>query len=313
VDTADPTPDPTRTLNCAPTAATTMTNTVSHLCGFADTTNTGVPDGTALRRVPQDVSSGTGWSWANGEITVTGNGAVLDGLYVPGTVTVQASNVTIKNSRLEIGGDGSSWGNWGIALRHAPGTVIENNTISGVEKLGPRRLDNAIRDIYGDSEGFRVVGNEIYWASSCMNHVVAGGLVERNYCHDMGFNTQTGADHTNGLQTEGSTGTLLTLRDNTILVDRDQTDAIMLSGWESQQRNRTLDHNLLAGGGWTLYGMGGANENAVGIRATGNHFSRIFYSGAGYWGPVAYWNSSGTGNVWSGNIWDDTGSAVAAG
>ena len=70
--------------------------------------------------------------------------------------------------------------------------MIENNTISGVEKLGPRRLDNAIRDIYGDSEGFRVVGNEIYWASSCMNHVVAGGLIERNYCHDMGFNTRHG-------------------------------------------------------------------------------------------------------------------------
>ena len=59
--------------------------------------------------------------------------------------------------------------------------------------------------------------------------------------------------------------------------------------------------------------MGGANENAVGIRATGNHFSRIFYSGAGYWGPVAYWNNSGTGNVWTGNVWDDTGSSVAAG
>ena len=44
-----PPPQPrTRFTDCAPGVGQTMTNTVSHLCGFADTTHTGVPSGTTL-------------------------------------------------------------------------------------------------------------------------------------------------------------------------------------------------------------------------------------------------------------------------
>src|SRR5208283_4529710 len=39
---------------------------VPHACGFPDATNTGVPNGTALRTVPGQVSIGSGWHFAPG-------------------------------------------------------------------------------------------------------------------------------------------------------------------------------------------------------------------------------------------------------
>jgi hypothetical protein len=32
--------------------------------------------------------------------------------------------------------------------------------------------------------------------------------------------------------------------------------------------------------------------------------------GSGYYGVDAYFDANGTGNVWSGNIWDDTGATI---
>ena len=86
--------------NCAATLAS---------CGYAAATNTGVPAGTTLKTVPGQVSSGPGWSYsaAGNDVAVTGNGAVLSGLYIPYLVHIQATNVTIKNVQVVVGG------NWG--------------------------------------------------------------------------------------------------------------------------------------------------------------------------------------------------------
>lgn len=78
-----------------------------------------------------------------------------------------------------------------------------------------------------------------------------------------------------------------------------QTSAVTVLG-----RNVALSRNLLAGGGWTIYG--GAKRNgkggvgAAGVRVEGNIFSRAFHPKSGSFGPVTYWDSGGT-NVWSDN------------
>ena len=54
--------------------------------GFPNASNTGVPAGVSLK--------------PSGSITVTQNGAVLDGLDVSGSIRVQANNVTIKRTRI---------------------------------------------------------------------------------------------------------------------------------------------------------------------------------------------------------------------
>lgn len=289
-----------------------MTNVVSHLCGFADTTNTGFQgDEADLTRVPDDQDSGTGWHWdSRGWVQIDSNNAVLDGFFFTSNVNVQdASNVHIVNSVFEVGGD-----TWAISLRNADSFEFTDSTIRGTEKLGPNRLDNAIRDINGganNSDPITIKRVNIYWASTCVNHVTGGGLIEYLYCHDPGYNTVTDLDHTNGIQSEGSNGSLLTIRKSTILNDRVQADAIMLSGIEGDQNNKIVEDNLLAGGGYSLYGRGSSSEGATNIRARRNHFSRIFFPNGGFFGPNVYWDSDGIGNVWEDNIWDDTGATVS--
>jgi hypothetical protein len=301
-----------RDRNCAPAAADTMTNTVSSTCGFADTTNTGVPAGTTLERVPEDITApdattGSGWSWNDGGIAVT-DGAVVKNiaLRAGAAINVEADNVTIQNVRIHGGGD--IW--WGVQVRHANNVTVEDSEIWGLEQFGPDRCDSAIRDVYGDAADLTVRRVDVWWCSSPLNNITEGGLIEQNYFHDFGFDTTTGTDHTNGIQFEPGSGALMTVRDNTILNEQNQTDAIILSNdGGGPESNRRIDHNLLGGGGYCFYGSGGPGASATRITFSNNHFSRIYYPNCGSFGPTTYW-VTGDGNAWSANVWDDTGAPV---
>ncbi len=78
-----------------------------------------------------------------------------------------------------------------------------------------------------------------------------------------------------------------------------QTSAVTVLG-----RTVVLSRNLLAGGGWTIYGgatrNGKGGEGASGVRVEGNVFSRAFFPKSGSFGPVTYWDKSTT-NVWRDN------------
>src|SRR5262249_24925740 len=109
----------------------------------------------------------------------------------------------------------------------------------------------------------------------------------------------------------GSGGELLTIRHNTVLNSMSQTDAISLFEDFGRQYNRIIDDNLVAGGGYTIYG--GANAGGAptsDIRITNNRIPRLYFQNGGTYGPLAAWSGSGSGNVWSGNVWDDSGQPV---
>jgi hypothetical protein len=128
------------------------------------------------------------------------------------------------------------------------------------------------------------------------------GLIQDNYIHDMGYRS---GDHINGTTSNGG-GALLTIRHNTIFNQIDQTDAVSLFEDFGSQHDRVIDDNLLAGGGYTIYG--GANPGGAAtsnIRITNNRISRMYYPNGGYYGPVTAFDPQGSGNVWSGNVWDD--------
>ena len=82
-----------------------------HLCGFPDATNTGVPAGMALASV-QPGSHGPGWSAdSQGNVEVSGNGAVFAGYSVHGYVDVTGSDATVRDDSIvnygtDINGDG---------------------------------------------------------------------------------------------------------------------------------------------------------------------------------------------------------------
>ena len=289
-----------------------MTNTVSHLCGFADTTNAGVPRGTTLYQVPGQVSAptaatGSGWSWdaQNGLITV-GAGGVVANVQCSCSVWFMGDGGTLVDSDISTGGDGS----YPVELRHSSNVTIKNNNIHGpVQTPFPDYCDNGIRDMYADSENMTVENNNIWYCASPMNNIANGGLIEQNYMHDNGYGSSD--DHTNGIQFEPGSGRLMTVRDNTIFNPLTQTDTIILSNDSSgAESNRLITHNLLGGGGYSFYGSGWDGAPVNDITFTSNHFSRIYYPNGGYWGPDVYWVPA-SGDSWSGNVWDDTGVSVS--
>lgn len=290
-----PPPDagtPSATKNCAPSP---------HLCGFPDGTNTGVPAGVVLRKVPSQLDSGPGWHWdyTYGFIRADQAGAVLDGLDVVGEVSVMAANVTVKNCRIVNIGDSS----FGITVRPgADNAVIQDSTIRGADAAAGRVCAGV--KVWGVNS-LLVQRLDISAASTGIQTDI--GTVQDNYVHDMGFKA---GDHVNGF-TSNSGGAGLLVRHNTFLNSFGQTDAISLFEDFGEQKNATVDDNLMAGGGYSLYA--GANPGGAAtsqIRITRNRFSRLYYSTGGSYGPYTAFDPAGSGNVWDGNVWDDSGEPV---
>jgi hypothetical protein len=267
-------------------------------CGYPDATNSGVLAGTVLKTVPAQVSSGPGWtSTSDGSVHVTGNSAVVAGLYIPGTLDISANNVTVKNVKIVTDG------NFGISLRHITGVTIQNTTIAG-ENADAGRLNYGIDDVFGDSTGMVIKNDNISLARTAIQ--VSSGQITGNYIHDPGF---IAGDHTNGIYVNGNTKPL-TISGNTIFNNLTQTDDINLdaSGALGQAvANKIVTGNLLAGGGYSIYGGAALRAATSNIVIRGNSFSDLYYANGGKYGPISYFNSHGSGNVWSGNVWSGLG------
>jgi hypothetical protein len=220
---------------------------------------------------------------------------VFEGFEVSGDLNIVADNVTVRNVKITESGE-----SFGIAIRHADNTVIENVTIAPAGG----RLMVGIKDIYGDTTGTVVRRADI--ANTSTGVQIYGGLIEDSYIHDMGL---LPGDHINGTTSNGST-TPLVIRHNTILNKYNQTDAVSFFQDFGVEANRTVDNNLLAGGGYVIYGGDGGKGKATNIKITNNRISRMYYPKGGYWGWLAAFTASNSGNVLSGNVWDDTGSPV---
>jgi len=271
--------------------------TVPHACGFPDATNTGVPSGTALRSVPGQVSSGPGWHFdAKGNrVMVTASGTVLSGLSIPYTLEIDASDVTVRDVRV------TASGNFGISLRHTKGVTIEDSTISG-QNSTTGRAGSAISDVYGDSTAIVIENNDISQFKTGVQ--LSTGLIANNYIHDPGY---ISGDHTNGIYVGGTTKPL-TIYGNTIFNHLGQTDDINLDASSSKQdvANKWVVDNLLAGGGYSIYGGGSHSRSTSNIVIEDNEFGQLYYPKGGQYGPAAYFDPQQAGNVWSGNVWSGT-------
>ena len=288
-----------QTSNCAPNP---------HLCGYPDATNSGPTAGTSFKRVPEDITSpdsttGSGWHYdSRGWITVDTDGAVIKNISTNLNVDVTANNVTVMNNKIAETGDG-----FGVSLRHTANAIVENNEIAGTNATSGR-LGVAVKDIYGDTTGTQVLANNIFYVSTGIQ--LDSGLIKDNYIHDLGL---IAGDHINGTTANGGNLNQLTVSHNTVFNQFDQTDAISLFEDFGVQANKVIDNNLIAGGGYSIYG--GQNSGGIptyNIQVTNNRFSRLYFPNGGYYGPATAWNTSGAGNVWSGNVWDDSGATVGA-
>jgi hypothetical protein len=283
-------------VNSGAASAATQLNcsAVPHSCGYPDATNSGVPSGVALQTVPGQVSSGLGWRFdpVSGTVKVTGQGAVLSGLYIPYNLDISASGVLVQNVQVVTDG------NFGVSLRHVSGVTIQNSTING-QNATTGRVSAAITDVYGDSTGTTVKNDNISYFKTAVQ--LSTGLVTGNYIHNPGY---ISGDHTNGIFDVGTTQPL-TISGNTILMNLGQTDAISLNASVAGQpvANKTVSNNLIGGGSYSIYGGASLGNTTSNIVIQSNRFSQQYYPQSGRYGPVAWFNPREPGNVWNGNVW----------
>jgi hypothetical protein len=140
------------------------------------------------------------------------------------------------------------------------------------------------------------------------------GDIHDNYVHGLvpfinhsGYYQHTDAVIANGGDTAG-----LRVEHNTLLnpidVDHGASAAVGLFPDDGPVTDITIKDNWLAGGAYTLYGGG---SGAARVIVSGNVFSDEYWPQSGFYGPIAHWNPSGAGNVWSDNTFRD-GTAIAA-
>jgi hypothetical protein len=284
----------------APSATTGCDRTFRYNSeSWPDCSNTGVPPGTRLIR-------------RSGIITVHQDGTVIKDLYLTGGIDVYANNVTIEDSEILANGY------IGILQRNGyHGLKVLHNTITGDVGKGP--------DSGGEDIGVWNIGGDIEVAYDNVSEfggdvAIVKGTLRNSYLHDEQVFGSTGIggckplphpigrcyNHSDAFGIDA--GNDINIVHNTILESRipGATSAVELDDDLGTISNVTVQDNFLSGGEYCTYG--GSNPDAApstNIKYLDNAFSTLEYAHCGNYGPVAYWDRSGAGNVWSGNYWAD--------
>jgi hypothetical protein len=131
----------------------------------------------------------------------------------------------------------------------------------------------------------------------------------------------------------GGGGGPLVVQHDTLLNPNDQTAEVFGGNDYGDQTGLTITNNLLAGGGYMIYGgaygsMGASTRNVTitgnrlarcltsprsdgyGTVCSGGHDSHGYWPNGGYYGVAAYVNNAVT--TWSGNYWDDNLQAASS-
>lgn len=256
-----------------PSSSTTTSSTPSSTTTTASSTaypaagNTGVPAGVTLK--------------PSGGMTVSTAGAVIDGYNITGTLTINASNVVVKRSKIS-----SSSYNVIKVSDSATGVRIEDVEING------NKAAEGSNGIYGPATVLRA---DIQGVENGLQPET-GSVIQDSWIHDLGA---AGRPHIDGIQIDGARSNI-TVRHNTVdLRGWTQTAAVMIDNYFGPANNIVVDNNRLLGGGYTVYSDGRFDGGAItNVKYTNN---RIGY---GQWGYALIANNNVT---WSGNVDDATG------
>ena len=211
----------------------------------------------------------------SGSLNITTNGVVIQNLnIVNGNIAVNANNVTIRNCRI------TTYDYYPIE-NMGTGLVVEDCEITGTadtvqaaisfDNYTARRLN-----ISGCADGFKAN---------------ADATIEDCYIHGLRV-TQT--SHNDGIQSTG--GDDVTVRHNTI----DTNTAGVAIQFGSSNTGWLVTNNLIRATGWAFNGGSGTANNVF----TNNRFVRML----DWYGPASL---GGSGNTWSGNIYDDDGTVAS--
>lgn len=245
-------------------------------CGFASAGNTGVHRKAALRH--------------SGSITVTRPGTVIKGLDIAGTLTIDASHVTVRNTRVR----GSAFN----VIRidgDARDVVIKNVEVDGLGLNGTAGSSG----IVGGSATIthtRVTGVENGFVPG------SGTRIRRSYVHGL---DAPGSPHYDGIQIDGGVHNVTVSHSNIDVSNHTQTSAVMIDNYFGPVSSVRVVHNLLMGGGYTVYADGSFSDSdrIAAVTYADNRMVR------GYYGYRLVRNA---GVDWSGNVADHTGARVGS-
>ncbi|MDG4823066.1 hypothetical protein O7635_14520 [Asanoa sp. WMMD1127] len=243
--TSKPDPKPTKPVDPPPAGGGQGPGIPS---SFPGPSNTGVPDGTALK--------------ASGGLTLSKAGQVVSGLDIKGCVTVNAKNVVIRNSKISCGS------NYSIRVSDASANLlVENVTIDGQGKnsatvcCGGYTLKKV--EIFNTIDGPRL-GNNSQVIDSWIHHL-----------------TRASGSHNDAMQT--TAGSNIVVRHNTIEAynpdTKDPFNACLMIGSTTgpSVTNLLYEQNYCNGGNYSI----GVREdlNGSGIVFRDNLFGRNFRYG----------------------------------
>jgi hypothetical protein len=257
---------------------------------------TGVPSGTTLTNY-------------GGSCNITTAGTVIDSKNITCSLTINAANVTIKNSKITASD---------IAVNSGSLTFTDNEVDFGNNINGEGLKGDSITILRANMYG----GKRQVWCTNC--------TLEDSYLHDQ-LSDPTGVTHESAARVEQYT----TFRHNTLNCNApdyppDAGCSANQTGYPdfSPIHDNTLDKNLYmaTSGGYCSYGGWNPGKpynddslNATNVHSTNNVFQRgtkpndrttIALSDkrrytCGYYGVTSSFNSAKTGFIFSGNMWDD--------
>jgi hypothetical protein len=219
---------------------------------------------------------------SSGPITVSQPGTVIEDLEIRGALEIAADDVTVRRCRI-LGG-----GYWGIrVLPGTTGTLVEDSEIIPQD---PSPDVDAIR-----AEG-GFTGRRLKIAGTADGVKAGSGTrLEASWIHDLATGPDT---HNDAVQVLG--GSDIAIVGNRL--EGASNAAVMVSTEFGPVDGLLLEGNWLDGGGYTLNLRGGPHGEPTRLRVLANRFGRGFsYGPAVVDGPLEA----------SGNVWDDTGEAVA--
>jgi hypothetical protein len=265
------------------------------VAGFPDNTNTGYPHGVA-----GDKRTAVKLTAYTGPMTITKAGTVIDSKIVNGALTINAHNVVIKNSLLQV------------ANASAINSTDDNNNllIEDTEITGQGKDASAGGIALISRTGYTLLRVNAH-DSGDITRMDGHATIQDSWLHDpSGTN---GAQHNDVIQSTNAT--FIRILHNRLENPHQQTSCILLKADLGPISNVVVDSNLMAGGGYSFYWYD-ANDYSKHISngtVTNNRFLRTpnggFFAKGGMYGPDAFRATSSPS--WANNAWQDTGQAIA--
>jgi hypothetical protein len=273
----NPNPTPTPTLTPTPTPTPSSSGTCAPYPSFPNASCTG--------------TTGTLTTYS-GSLTFSTPGQVIQNVIINTSsgVTVTANNVTFRNCKIIYTGTATI--NALVEANAPTGTVFDHCEFDGKQL--------AKDDIHG-GDNFTVTGCNIHDTG---NGVEAGSsfTVKESYIWNIVSPAGYGW-HADGVQAWDGASNML-VDHNTILMPAGEDGTVDFVG-SSPQSNNLVQHNLLAGGGYSV-SVGSSTSN-TNVRIINNHLSTRFFPKVGYYDIYYYGDGEVSGETISGNVIDETG------